>query len=337
MFKINSLYATLAFVVMIALYFFITHKNKNRKGFQAIFANTLFQINRGLHVYVQKQQKNSKTQEWRPSALGISQDTFERPDIVKFLKWISYRYGFGTYLHLIQGYYSRTSSMQAEEEILKIKNQFTGIEDHVFIDSIISPSYTSAIAQAIQLPGISGMENNMVILDFDKKTGKNLNNIIDNITLIRAGCFDTCIVASANQEFDTSGGIHVWIRSGDYDNANLMILMSFIILGHPDWKKSSIKIFNICEQHDIEETKEALHKMVIEGRLPIYAKNINIIPLQEDVSSKTIINDNSEHAALTIIGFRHETLKNKKEELFKGYDKLGTVLFVNSHDQKDIS
>jgi hypothetical protein len=113
--------------------------------------------------------------------------------------------------------------------------------------------------------------------------------------------------------------------------------MSFIILGHPDWKKSSIKIFNICEQDEIEETKEALDKMVIEGRLPIYSKNINIIPIQEDVSSKTIINEHSEHAALTIIGFRHETLKNKKEHLFNGYDKLGTVLFVNSHDQKDIS
>jgi hypothetical protein len=50
-----------------------------------------------------------------------------------------------------------------------------------------------------------------------------------------------------------------------------------------------------------------------------------------------IINNHSEHAALTIIGFRHETLKNKKGDLFKDYDKLGTVLFVNSHDQKDIS
>jgi hypothetical protein len=316
---------------------FITHKNQNRKGFQAIFANTLFQINRGLHVFIQKQQKNSKTQEWRPSALGISQDTFERPDIVKFLNWISFRYGFGTYLHLIQGYYSRTSRLQAEEEILRIKNHFKGIEDHVFIDSLISPSYTSAIAQAIQLPGISGMENNMVILDYDKRTGKNLDNIIDNITLIRAGCFDTCILAATNQDYNPQKGIHVWIRSGDYDNANLMILMSFIILGHPDWKKSSIKIFNICEQDEIEETKEALDKMVIEGRLPIYSKNINIIPIQEDVSSKTIINEHSEHAALTIIGFRHETLKNKKEHLFNGYDKLGTVLFVNSHDQKDIS
>ncbi|MBN1769359.1 MAG: amino acid permease [Prolixibacteraceae bacterium] len=337
MFKINSAYALSAFVVMIVLYQYITHKNKDRKGFQAIFANTLFQLNRQLHVYVQKQQKNTSSQEWRPSALSISQDTFERFDLVKLLNWISYKYGFGTYLHLIQGYYSKTTHQQAEEEIQKIKNLFADIENHVFIDSLISPSYTSAIAQAIQLPGISGMENNMVILDFDKDSGKNLNNVIDNLALIRSGCFDVCILASTNRPFVPGKGIHVWIRSGDYDNANLMILMSFIILGHPDWRKSSINIFNICDEKDIDSTKEALEKMVVEGRLPIHAKNINIIPRRDDVSSKTIINEHSANAALTIIGFRHETLKNKKSDLFMGYDELGTVLFVNSHDQKEIS
>jgi amino acid transporter len=337
MFKINLFYAYTAFGIITLLYLFISHKNKHRKGFEAIFANTLFQLNRGLHVFVKKQQKNNSTQEWRPSAIGISQDTFERSGMVKLLNWMSYRYGFGTYLHLIQGYFSKTSNQKAEEEINKISELFAGIENHVFIDTLISPSYTSAIAQAIQLPGISGMENNMVILDFDKKTGKNLNNIIDNLALIKAGCFDVCILAASNRTIKPQKGIHVWIRSGDYDNANLMILLSFIILGHPEWKKSSINIFNICEKNEVMSVKKALNRMVIEGRLPIYAKNINIIPLQDNISPKKIINQNSSDAALTIIGFRHETLKKKKESLFKGYDDLGTVLFVNSHDQKEIS
>jgi amino acid transporter len=337
MFKINSLYAISAFIVMTVLYIYISYKNKNEKGFQSIFANTLFQLNRQLHIYVQMQQNKNTKQEWRPSVLGISHDTFERFDMVQLLNWISYKYGFGTYLHLIEGYYSKASNQEAEEQIAKIKMMFTGIEKHVYIDSLISPSYTSAIAQSIQLPGISGMENNMVMLDYDKKTGKNLNHIIDNIALIRSGNFDICILGSANQPFDPKRGIHIWIRSADYDNANLMILMSFIILGHPYWKHSEIKIFNICEQQNIEKTKEKLDKMVINGRLPIHEKNITIMPLQEDVSSKTIINKHSASAALTIIGFSYETMKKRKEELFMGYDDLGTVLFVNSNDQKEIS
>ena len=61
-------------------------------------------------------------------------------------------------------------------------------------------------------------------------------------------------------------------------NANLMIMLSFIISGHPDWKKSKIKIFEVCkpEQYDeiVANQEEAWLR---EGRLPITEKNIEII------------------------------------------------------------
>ncbi|MBN2262810.1 MAG: amino acid permease [Prolixibacteraceae bacterium] len=337
MFKISTGYAFMSFLVMAVLYIYLSYKNKERKGFEALFANTVFQLNRNLHMFVQKQQKAGTNKEWRPSAICISQDTFERFDTIKLLDWISYRYGFGTYLHLILGYFSKANKKLANEEIEKIKEIHKGVENHVYIDSLISPSYTSAIAQAIQLPGISGMENNMMILDFDKENCKNLNNIIDNFSLINAGCFDVCFFACSNIPVNFKNGIHVWIKSGDYDNANLMILLSFIILGHPEWKKSSINIFSICDASKVNTEKTNLEEMVVSGRLPISSKNINIIPLQENVSTKSIINQHSKYAGLTIIGFLEETLNHEKESLFAGYDEIGSILFVNAHDQKDIS
>ena len=77
--------------------------------------------------------------------------------------------------------------------------------------------------------------------------------------------------------------------------------------------------------------------MVISGRLPITDHNIEIITQPEDISSKKIINQHSKNAALTIIGIREDLLKHQKQELFNGYDEIGSVLFVNSHDQKEIS
>ena len=50
-------------------------------------------------------------------------------------------------------------------------------DGNVYVDTIISPSYTSAIAQIIQLPSVSGMENNMIIFEFDKQNPENLNNL----------------------------------------------------------------------------------------------------------------------------------------------------------------
>lgn len=337
MFKINTSYALLAFVIMISIYAYVNHKNKDRKGLQAIFANSIYQLNRNLHTYLQKQKQKGKYQEWRPSTICISQDTFERNEILQLLNWMSFKYGFGTYLHLVEGYYSKSTKEKAEKEINRITEMYKGIEKHIYIDSLISPSYTSAIAQAIQLPGISGMENNMVLLDFDKKTGKNLDKVVDNLSLISAGNFDIGVLASSGQIVDLKKEIHVWIRAGDYDNGNLMILLSFIILGHHDWKKAAIKIFNICDPGKDEDAKHELENMVIAGRLPISANNIIIIPRQENISSKTIINKHSVSAGLTIIGFREELVKRKKESYFMGYDDIGSILFINSQDQKDIS
>jgi hypothetical protein len=277
-----------------------------------------------------------KAREWRPSAICISKDSFERDTAFKLLNWISYKYGFGTYLHRIEGYYSKATYQQSQEELDKLLNSFDKIENHVYVDTIISPSYTSAIAQAIQLPGIAGMENNMVIFEFDKEDPERLDLIIENYSLARAGNFDFCILGSSRRKFNYKKSIHVWIKSSDTDNANLMILLSFIIGGHPDWNKADIQIFNICKESQADETRKQLDELVVSGRLPITNSNIEIIHEQENIASRDIINEKSADAGLTILGFRGESLKHEKSELFKGYDALGNILFINSNSRKDI-
>ncbi|WP_320020084.1 amino acid permease [Labilibaculum manganireducens] len=333
MFKISFLYAFAAVVVMSIIYLFINRYHKNRNGIESIFLNALYQLNRNMQVFLQKTGKG-KAREWRPSAICISKESFERDTAFKLLNWISYKYGFGTYLHRIEGYYSKATYQQSKEELDRLIKSFDKIENHVYVDTIISPSYTSAIAQAIQLPGVAGMENNMVIFEYDKGNPDRLNLIIDNYSLARAGNFDFCILGSSSRTLNFKSNIHVWIKSSDTYNANLMILLSFIIAGHSDWKKADIKIFNICKKEQAEETRKQLDDLVVSGRLPITTSNIEIIHEQENVSSKEVINQRSADAGITIIGFRGESLKHEKAELFKGYDKLGNILFINANSRK---
>lgn len=335
MLKINTPYAILAIIVMILLYLYISHYHKERKGLASIFANAIFQVNRNLQVYFQKRSNRKAKAEWRPSAICISKHSFERNNAFQLLNWISYKYGFGTYLHRIEGYYSKSTVRQSRKEMSELIAKFNS-HNHFYIDTIISPSYTSAIAQAIQIPGISGMENNMVIFEYDKENDEEISEIIDNFTLVSAGNFDVCILASSPRKIEFKNGIHVWIKTTDEANANLMILLSFIILGFPKWKKGNIKIFNICKEEEVEEVKKNMHDLVISGRLPITVKNIEIIVQKEDISPKHIINTHSSDSGLTIIGFREEMLKHQGELVFKGYGQLGNTLFVNSHNKKEI-
>lgn len=192
------------------------------------------------------------------------------------------------------------------------------------------------MAQTIQVPGIAGMENNMVIFEFEKEDPEKLKSIAENFSLVTAGNFDVCIAATSRKQIEFKDGIHVWIRSIDTDNANLMIMLSFIILGHPDWHRANIKIFEICKPDKLVETQKRMEELVQTGRLPITAKNIEIITETENVNIKSLINQLSSDAGLVILGFREEQIKHDGERVFQGYDDLGTVLFVNSNNQKAI-
>jgi len=336
MFQISLGYTLIAFVTMTLLYLYMDNYHKGRKGFAALFANTLLKINRDLQIYLQKK-RTSETikKEWRPSAICISRNTFKRNNALKLLDWISYKYGFGTYLHLIDGYFSKKTCVQADQELKRLLSSLD-TSSHVYIDTIISPSTTSAIAQSIQIPGIAGMENNMVIFEFDKNEKEDLHDIIDNFRMVDAGGFDVCILVSSRKPVSYKNGLHIWVRSFDTENATLMILLGFIILGHPEWKKANIKLFNICRGENAEIVRKSMNELVETGRLPITPNNVEVIIRDEKRTIKEIIGQHSQDAGLTMIGFNDKNFHNGETDLFDGYDDIGNILFVHSNGVKEI-
>jgi len=115
-----------------------------------------------------------------------------------------------------------------------------------------------------------------------------------------------------------------------------MILLSFIIQGHPAWRRSEIKIFDVCRQENEEETRKNLQDLVKTGRLPITSKNIQVLVEESVPDPRMLVSEHSAAAGLCIIGFRSEILKNRGVRAFEGFDNLGNILFVNAHSQKEI-
>jgi hypothetical protein len=202
---------------------------------------------------------------------------------------------------------------------------------------MISPSYTSAIAQVIQAPSISGMENNMVVFEYDKNEPEELHRIVDNIKLAKAGDYDVCIFAGSPRPTRNRSDIHVWIRDTDEKNTNLMILLGYIILAHPDWRKSAIRIFIISLAGHSESLREELKARIAAGRLPITLANIEIITLDEEQPFSRVVNKHSSRAGLTLIGFRDEIIKHDATGFFNDFQEIGDILFVNASKSKEIS
>ncbi len=336
MFKMNPTYAIISIFLMGMIFIGLTHFSDDKKGMTVIFQGVIFQLSRQMQVFLQKTDKEADRGHWRPSVICISNTTFSRFAAFDLLRWISYKYGFGTYIHRINGYLSKETYAESQEVMDRLIGISEFSKSNVYLDTLISPSYTSAIAQVIQLPGISGKENNMILFEFSKASPDNLEDIVDNFQLIKSMEFDICILATSDRKFGIKKEINIWITSKDYENANLMILMAYIILGHPEWKRGSIKIFVISTKEEVEEQREKLLAMINSGRLPISRNNVQFIVQEFEIDQRSIINEKSKYADLTILGFRNELIRHKETNVFLGYEGLGDILFVNTNQQKMI-
>lgn len=335
-FRMNLPYATISILIM-ALFFIVIHRyNKEHRGLAKLFQGVIFQMSRQLQVFAQRVNREEKKLSWRPFIICISRDSFKRRAAFDMLRWVSFRYGFGTYIHYITGYLTQETNKESKEVLEKLIKLAAGSRNRVYLDTIISPSYTSAIAQVIQLSGVSGKGNNMILFEFSRTEPESLGDPIDNHSLIRATNFDVCVLNTSYKGFGYKKEIHIWITSHDLENANLMILLGYIILGHPEWAKGFIKIFAMYEHEDLNERKEHLLKLIKSGRLPISPSNVELIPFDPKQGSKKIISELSQDADLTIVGFRKEMVKLKGIELFTGYEDIGNILFVSSNKEKDL-
>ena len=334
MFKMDTLFAFLSILIMISFYYFISKKSTDRREFVNLFKDVLEQIARQLQIFLQRKNDSSITNvHWRPFVVSISDASLERKNAFDVTRWIAYKYGFGTYIHYIKGYLST----QTFEKSKEIKHQLIeGKKTNVYVDTLISPSYTSALAQVVQLSSISGNENNFILLEYDETEKESFEDVISNFNLLHTTGYDVGIIRSNNNKIDRKKEIHIWISSRDYENSNMMILLGYIILGHPDWKKAQIKVFTIYPKEEFEIYKNQMFDYIESGRLPISPRNMKMVPHDEDISIKEIINSRSTNSDLTIIGFRGELVKKQKLEMFDGYDDLGNILFVNSINKKDI-
>ncbi len=336
MFKMDFTYAVSSTVIMILLYIWVNNINKDKKGLQKLFKGVLFQLSRQFQIFLQKRDTENTEQEWRPFIISVSKDSFKRQSAFNLLRWLSHKYGFGTYIHFIDGFLSKDTYEESQEVMERLLKQNEGLKSKVYMDTIISPSYTSAIAQVIQLSGVSGKGNNMILFEFTNDEKESLNDAIQNYQLLRATEFDVCILRSTIKGFGYKKDIHIWIRPNDFENANLMILLSYIILGHPEWKDGEIKIFSTYPPTEKAETEARLTELIEAGRLPISPSNIRLIPQLKEEKIDLIINKKSADADLTIVGYDSAQIETESDVTFSKYPDLGNILFVSAYKEHTI-
>ncbi len=336
MFQMSVPYAIVSIAIIFLLHFTISRFNADDKGLAGLFSGVIFQLSRTLQIFLQKRASDHASSQWRPSMVIITDKTFENHDAFHLFRWVSEKYGFGTFIHLIVGYLSKQTAIEAEDAMNRLVAMVEASKSNVYLDTLVSPSIKTAIAQAVQLPGISGKANNMIIFTCSRTRRENLKDFIETVPLVKCQKFDIGILTTTERSFGIKREIHIWMNPTDFNNENLMILFGYIIKGHREWRKAKFKINAIYPEAQIQEKREELLERVKSGRIPISVKNINIIALKEGFTPKSIINEYSRSSDLTIIGFSSRAATKNPDMILDGYDELGNILFINASSDINI-
>ena len=335
MFQMDPLYAIISLGAIVLLYRGI---QKSREGYSynlgEIFYGAMTQATRFSQVKLQKSRSGKRLSNWRPSIVMVNQRTFDRSVPLLFFSWLCYRYGFGTYLHYIQGEFNMQTLRESRKSLSDLITYVQDRQSHIYMDTIISPSLRTAILQSVQVPGMSGVENNTNLFEFSAHDKKEvINDIYESCVLTEVTGMNNLVLRHGDHFFGNHGCIHIWLTWHDHHNINLMVLIAYILLAHPEWHRAEISVFAAFPSDQANEETMKLKEMLTAGRIPISENNIKIIPTDERDKFDQILEIRSSRADLVILGFTDDRLKEKGIELFLRHPELNDVLFVSAQQR----
>ncbi|MFH1679552.1 MAG: amino acid permease, partial [Candidatus Eisenbacteria bacterium] len=329
MFQMQPLYAALAFFLITLIYLGLRKGRETELDLADLLKGVLFQITRSLQIMIQKRHAANVRETWRPSFVAISSRSLDRLAPFDLLRWISHYYGFGTFFHYLQGPLNRETHAQSREILDELIGLGVASRAGIYVDTIVSPSFRTAVAQIVQAQGVAGMENNSILFEFRSGSEETLDRIIDGSQFADVVGFNTCILRSSERHFGYRRSIHIWLTPGDYRNANLMILLAYIIMGHSEWKGCEIDIFAAFHKDEMESQMKRLHELIDGGRIPVAHKNVQAISYYEE-SFPWLVAAHSRDADLVITGFSLNKLVEDRGAFLKGFEGVNDILFVRA-------
>ncbi len=334
MFQISFAFAVLAILVLVALYQGLRIAKGGEGDLASLFHDVITQATRYMQIRLQQRRVDQPPDEWRPSVIMVNDRTFDRRSPLTMLRWLCHRYGFGTYVHFIKDKLTETTFSESNAVRSRLLELARRQHSTVYMDTVVSPSITSALAQTLQVPGVSGMSNNSILFEFAQRDSLDVvESVVDQCKFAAGTDMTLMVLRHSETHFGGRESIHVWLTWNDKANANTMILLSYILLGHPDWEHAQVQVFAALPETEVEGTRQEFAQLIKEERLPISEKNIQYIATETAETFRKLVIEKSFDADLTVIGFDMHGLETRGAEVFTNHGQLHDVLFVRAPRQ----
>ncbi len=337
MLQMSPLYALLAMLIMLAIYVGLKRSRRGERDLAAIFQGAMFQLVRRLQITLQKNQSRQHDGGWRPSFVALTQHGDRRVAQFDLLRWICHRHGFGHFVQHVEGEYALETEVEARAQLTRLVRRSDLSHAGTFVDTVISPTFESAVTQALQFPGISGLPNNSVLLEFDQEHPEEIPDVARAAILAASSRFNVVVLRSSTFRFGYRASIHIWVTHETLPNAAMMLMLAYIIVGHPEWRTAEIRVF-ACVGRDGKDTEASqLSALIDQGRLPIAPKNIQSLPVQSQASIEPEMALRSSDADLVIAGISAAQMQGDDfADVLQSHKAANDVMFVHAVEKISI-
>lgn len=331
MFQISVFYAFLSIFLILAIYIGLRRGHSEQRGMIGIFQGAMFQLTRWLQTTLQKNRANFSESGWRPSIVGITQFGERRLGHFDLLRWLCQRQGFGQFIQFFPGDYSFPEEISARIHVDALIQQSEASGAGIYVDSLICPTFQLALAQVLQMPGISGLPNNSILLEFDQDHPEEIPEVQQGASLAVESLFNVLILRSTKHRFGYRSSIHVWVTDDNIANVPMMLLLAYILVGHPEWKRAKIRLFACSASWDTELDADELSTVIKEGRLPISMQNVTSVSYESEEALEQEVALRSAQADLVITGLTTDDINSPDlDYVLQRYQGVNDVLFVHS-------
>ena len=332
--KIEFTFILIALVVIIIIYFSIKRSIQGGNDITNIVYGALTQLSRNILVFMQRKKIEDPSMLWRPSVIGVSSYTYSQGKILEVMNWISRRTGFGTYIHVEISPDHYNIGQQDNSERKRLVNA-AGYKNNLLLYPLLASSLSQAVAEVIHFPGFTGGPNNVLMLEYDKSTGNGIKAIQESMSSVRSSSMGLLIYASSGKNTATGEGIHIWLHPEDERASYIQLLFGNIIAEHPTWKNTKYEVFVFSSrQPDHSSAKDKIDDIF--GNLPVSPYKVHYVGGDYSDRNTELVSRQSKSAGLIILNLREDEILHNAE-IFKAYDELGDILFVNASRLKEFN
>ena len=334
MIQMSAVYALLAMAIMLVIYLGLKRSRRGERDLAAILQGAMFQLVRRLQIMLQKNRSAQQDGGWRPSFVALTQFGDRRVAQFDLLRWISHRHGFGHFVQHMKGEYALDTELAARAQLTKLVKRSDLSRAGTFVDTLIAPSFENAVTQALQYPGISGLPNNSILLEFDQEHPEEIPRLERAMLLAASSRFNVVVLRSSTFRFGYRSSIHVWLTPETLPNAAMMLMLAYIIVGHPEWRTAEIRVFACIGTDGDAHEADRLSALVDQGRLPIGRKNIETLPVESQARIESEVEYRSSDADLVIAGISAEQMNGGSlTEVLRSHRAANDIVFVHAVEE----